>query len=806
MTEMHAAHDLSHEALGGPIRIQDGQFADNYGRTLCLRGLNVSGASKLPTEPNGLSHLTDGFYEHRTVTFTGRPFPIEEAPLHFRRLRAWGMSLVRLLVTWESIGHSGPNPDTDLDLEYIAYLRTLVDLMPKYGIKCFICAHQDVWSRFSGGSGAPGWTFEAAGLDIEAFTETGAAYVHGQDEERRANGHHNAKEPSGPFLWPSGYQKLAASTMATLFWAGDALAPRLKCQRVSPSNQQRIEEVSIQSLLQDAFIEAFGQLADAIGGLEACIGFEPLNEPHRGLINLHNFYGWNYDTDLHIGHYPSLAQALALGSGYSQTVNFYVKSWPFPTRISHRSVVDPKGRSAWLSHDPNTSPFGSQGMGQCVWKAHGVWEWDDKKQTPVVLRPEYFDTDHRPGREGQKVEWYRDFYGPFLQRFSERVSRGRPQLLSFIEPIPNEFVPPWPTDSDQNGATISKQTYAVKTVIDSRRPQNFVYAPHFYDLNVLFSKYHAWMSVNVQGLSRGMFVLRALYFGAKGLRKNYKKQISNILNYGRASLGQVPTVIGEVGIPFDINGGAAFQSGRYKEQRQLMHALIGAMEDNNVAFTLWNYNPHNRVEYGDGWNKEDFSITNGDEVEENGPLRPDYRNRGHEDNELYRGGRLLDVVIRPYAAKVAGQPLRSSWDCRTLRYEFEWKSIGSATEKTTEKSCLTEVFLPKYHYGGQKIRVHISDGEWTFDREKQTLYVRQEKNGKDVVHHSLVVQICDLDQHLLQRAEQRRQAFPPTFPFGLLPIKAEAWLDELDLRYILAALVLALAGIVVVLAIGIQAR
>lgn len=34
------------------------------------------------------------------------------------------------------------------------------------------------WSRFSGGSGAPGWTFEVAGLDIKSFKETGAAYVH----------------------------------------------------------------------------------------------------------------------------------------------------------------------------------------------------------------------------------------------------------------------------------------------------------------------------------------------------------------------------------------------------------------------------------------------------------------------------------------------------------------------------------------------------------------------------------------------------------------------------------------------------
>lgn len=295
MGERSAAHDLSEAALGGPMRLDDGRLVDGYGRTLSLRGYNVAGASKMPTEPNGFTHLwdEDSFYRHRTVDFTGRPFPLEEAPLHFRRLQAWGLPLIRLLVTWESIGHAGPDPRNDLDLDYIAYLRRLVELMPRYGLRCFVCAHQDVWSRFCGGSGAPGWTLEAAGLDMQAFTDTGAAYLHGQHEERRAAAPPAEREPSGPFVWPSGNQKLAAATMATLFWAGDAVAPRLRCRRRASSSPDgagpAVEEVSIQQFLQDACVEAFGRLADEVGGLEACLGFEPMNEPDRGLINLLDF-------------------------------------------------------------------------------------------------------------------------------------------------------------------------------------------------------------------------------------------------------------------------------------------------------------------------------------------------------------------------------------------------------------------------------------------------------------------------------------------------------------------------------------
>ncbi|KAK7937216.1 uncharacterized protein PG986_014084 [Apiospora aurea] len=825
MDETYAAHDLSEKALGGsPIRVQDGHFVDGYGRTLALRGLNVSGASKLPTTPNGLSHLTEGFYEeHRTVTFTGRPFPLAEAPLHFRRLRAWGLPLVRLLVTWESIGHAGPNPETDLDGDYIAYLRDLIAMMPEYGIKCFICGHQDVWSRFSGGSGAPGWTFEAAGLDIAAFTDTGAAYVHGQDEERRRNLETvDPREPSGPFVWPSGYQKLAASTMATLFWAGDALAPKLTCRRSpiaavgssSSSNDKEEEAVSVQTFLQEAFIEAFGRLADAVGHLEACIGFDPMNEPHRGLVNLHGFHKWDYNTDLHIGHCPSLAQSLALGSGYAQEVPFYVKSWPHPTRKSHGSLVDPKGRSVWLPEEGKEAVDRPRGMGKCVWLSHGVWSWDEQQKKPVIHQDDYFEVDHRPGREGERLEWYRDCWAPFLLKFSERVSRGNPQHLSLLEPIPNEFMPPWEGQEDvlveQKNAIM--QTYATKTVITTKRPQNLVYAPHFYDLNVLFSKAHGLMSVNVQGLSRGMFVLKALYFGEAGLRANYKKQIGNILEYGRRSLGKaVPALIGEVGISFDINDRHAFATGDYDVQRQLMHGLVSAMEDCHVAFTLWNYNPDNRVEYGDGWNKEDFSVVNGDHHDEDGiPPPPDYRNQSHEEDELYRGGRVLDVIIRPYAAKVAGTPVQSEWDHRTLRYSMVWRTSASTSTSTatttmaqnsdSKKARLTEIFLPEYHYAAHELNVATSHGlEWTLDHERQTLYVQSTHKDTEAYVaaglHWCIVEIRDVPKRLRERVLERRRAGFSGSLMQRLPLEVEIWLEETMSFGQGAGMVLLLAGV-----------
>ena len=223
-------------------------------------------------------------------------------------------------------------------------------------------------------------------------------------------------------------------------------------------------------------------------------------------------------TDLHIGHYPSLLQSLALASGHAQDVPFYVKSWPWPTYKSHSSKIDPKGRSIWKNGDGKP--------GECIWRSHGVWDWDETKSKPVVLWENYFSTDTRPGKGGKPVEWYRDFYAPFCKKFSERLLRKCPSKFILVEQIPNEFVPVWPEDVTLQGKhraeleqAALQQGYAIKTFIDTPRPKNFVYAPHFYDLNVVFSKVWRSFSVNVQGLSRGMFFAKALYWGEQGIKQ-----------------------------------------------------------------------------------------------------------------------------------------------------------------------------------------------------------------------------------------------------------------------------------------------
>ncbi len=126
-------------------------FVDEQGRCVLLRGVNLGGSTKVPYSPDGRTHIPADFLDHRTVSFVGRPFPIEEVDEHFMRLRHWGFNCLRLLTTWEAIEHAGPG---QYDEEYLDYITHVVQKAGEYGFYLFIDPHQDVWSRMSGGDGA----------------------------------------------------------------------------------------------------------------------------------------------------------------------------------------------------------------------------------------------------------------------------------------------------------------------------------------------------------------------------------------------------------------------------------------------------------------------------------------------------------------------------------------------------------------------------------------------------------------------------------------------------------------------------
>ncbi|KAI9070316.1 glycoside hydrolase family 5 protein [Trametes sanguinea] len=700
------AHDWSSSATGGRIYLHGRHLVDGYGRVCNLRGVNLSGNCKTP-----VNHDHDSFpANHAEVTFVGRPFPLEQASDHFARLRRWGLTFVRFLVTWEAVEHSGPG---QYDMEYLEYVRRLLSLMPQYGIVAFVALHQDVWSRYTGGSGAPAWTLEAVGFDLHGLEEPGAAWLKGI----KGGGH--TEEERG--LWPCGYQKLAAATMATCFWAGDMFAPKLTVKGRSG------DVVSIQQFLQDSFLDMWELVARTLGDLEAVIGFEMMNEPHRGYIELQSMHAFDYNTDLHLGHVPTAFQSFMLGAGHPTAVGHWTRSFPLPTRMTSQRVINTAGQKAWQEDGPTG--------GKCLWEMHGVWGWDQKKNEGVVLRENYFKRDPNTGRE---IDWYTDFYFPFVQKWAARVRgvTGEDKIV-FTEPIPNEFCPTsWKSE---------------------RRPSNMVFAPHWYDLNTLFNKAFGNFTVNVQGLSRGMFPLKAFYWGQKGARENFALQIRNLVEAGYRALGETPVVIGECGIPMDMNKGEAFETDRWDWQTKMMDAMITGLERSLVGFTLWNYNPDNDDHRGDDWNGENFSW-----FSQKRALPTSWLDYSQTSPTLDNGGRILRAVVRPYPAKTAGIPLRFEYEINTGEFTFEWVVPEDATEsalaadaRRVARACAndppraghpplktnkTEIFVPSQLAHGRNVVIQglAPEDRYVYDEAHQSLTVMTHKNEPGTVHRITV--------------------------------------------------------------------
>ncbi|OZJ04839.1 hypothetical protein BZG36_02328 [Bifiguratus adelaidae] len=746
------AHDWSKEDIG-PIKSGNKYFVDKHGRKLLLRGVNLCGSSKLPTKPNGSTHLIEGFWDHRHVSFVGRPFPLEEADEHFSRLRSWGLTFVRLLVPWESLEHEGIGI---YDEEYIEYLIQLIEMMPKYGIKCFIDPHQDAWSRFSGGSGAPGWTFEVVGLDIKHFKETGAAYVH---QTNHVDGEFQ------PMLWPTNYIKLASATMFTVFWAGSTFCPKAL-----------FEGESVQEVLQRSFINCFSHLMSRLRHLEAIMGIEVMNEPHPGYIGLANIKAWDSTKNLLFGDAPSPLQSIAAGAGIPQEIDIYTRSWPLPTRKTATRILNSEGVKAWLPGH------------ECVWQVAGVWRPVQSKatgKTTVICdNPKYFSM--HPVTE-QPMEFYRDFYMPFVDRFAKAIEKVDEDMFVFVEPLPNEPAP-----------------------IYANSPKSAVFAPHWYDLNCLFyKKFTGKVTHDVHALQKTRNPITATYFGLAGAKKNYTGQIRNIKESGISNIGSRPCVVGEVGIPMDLNKRKAFITGDYTQHSAFLDAVMTALEQNLVNFTLWNYNPHNDNHYGDHWNGEDFSIfsprrmlPSSDPFDETAkgkstsnpqakevstqaspssapairasPVSSDSSSQAAEmqreaaavfdlgeqefeedadvdpDHLLHIGGRVLDAVLRPYAAKVAGEPISCKFDLKSLRYTFSFQNASltsnDADIPTSSAAGITEFYIPTYHYRGQTLDVKVTDGDWRYVRRNQTLYYRHSNLSRGFIH-TIVIDVADMPKH-----------------------------------------------------------
>lgn len=598
------------------MKVHGNHFEDEFGRCLVLRGVNLGGNSKVPFSPDGSTHLTDGFYDGEQVSFVGRPFPIDEADGHFRRLAAWGQRFVRLIVTWEAIEHAGPGI---YDAEYLDYVEGIVECAADHGISLFIDPHQDVWSRWTGGDGAPLWTLKMAGFEPRNFGSSGAALLQQEMGDQYPQ-----------MQWFTNHLRLGCATMFTLFFGGDDFAPGIL-----------FDGEPAQKFLQRHYIESMKQLAGRLDQYPNVVGFGSLNEPGAGFIGISDIRERKTGMDMP-GAAPTAWEAIRAGAGYPVDAA-YIGVRGLGLKITGRTTLGMPGTSAW------------QKSRECLWRRVGVWDVVDG--VPTLLRPTWFaeriganadpahagSLSHKAGlsREDIVNEVY---LKPFIARFASEIGRAakdNSRFAIFIEGFQNQKDPSWQNDA----------------------PGVLVNETHWYDSMTLALK--RWTGFLAYDPDEGKAIV-----GRRSVRAYFADALGKIKRHSREAMGDSPTIIGEFGLPFDMNGRRAFGSGNYRLHEKALSAYYDALDANILDGTLWHYSATNTHRWGDGWNGEDLSVFCLDET---------------------GGGRALAGFVRPYAMAVSGTIVEMRFNRRTREFRLVYRPDHKI-------SAATEVYVPMLQY------------------------------------------------------------------------------------------------------------
>jgi len=599
------------------LKVDGPWFVDGEGRRVLLRGVNLGGSTKVPATPNGATHIHTDYGDHRSVSFVGRPFALADADEHYRRLQRWGFNCLRFLTTWEAIEHAGPG---EYDEEYLDYLYAVVKKAGEYGFTVFIDPHQDVWSRMSGGDGAPGWTLEMAGFDLSRLDASEAAVTMA------------GRYPEYPrMVWPTNNQRLASATMFTLFFAGDRFAPHFK-----------MGGEGAQSFLQRHFVAAMRRVAERMADLPHVVGYDSLNEPSSGFIGVEDLSLTAPRTVA--GPLPAWFDLLVMPAGVTRTVPY--QEWSgLQLEVVGEVTLNPQRVSAWKDGAPD------------IWREAGVWDFD------AAGRPQLLRRDHFAG-----VRFFADCVRPFVARYSQAVRAVDADAVIFIEGEPNST-----------------------EIMQAPPGTPVVNASHWYDECALFTKHFDPHYTIYWGNKQ--FIQ-----GTENVRQFFCERIGWYTAMSR-QMGNVPTLIGEFGLQFDLDDGQAYQSGDYQAHVQALGMYYDALDANLAHATQWNYTADNDNRWGDQWNQEDLSIYS--------------RDQRKDPQHLDSGGRAVAGFCRPHLLAAAGLPLRQHFDTASGAF-----TLVIAVDAGIPAP--TRVYVPRIQYP-QGVHLAVSSGQVGYDAGAQMI-------------------------------------------------------------------------------------
>ena len=541
-------------------------------------------------------------------------------------------------------------------IEFLDYIEEILKIADEKKFYVFIDPHQDCWSRMSGGDGAPGWTFEKVGIDFTKFHEAGAAWL--------MQYRYNSKNPSAypSMSWSQSRVQFGCATMFTLFFGGRDFAP--SCI---------IHGMNAQDYLQSHYIDAFKQIAIRTKGLTHVLGFDSLNEPTIGFIGL-KLDGSNINIKETIGYAFTPINAILTGAGFTQKVPFKeVKG--LGIKQTRCDEINPKKISCWINGFED------------IWRKEGVYKLNENEE-PIII-----DTDYFVERNKKKVNYFRDYLSPFIRKYSEELRSINPDAIIFYE---------GPAETILKGEGINFVL-----------PSNIVNAPHWYDVATM--GLHRFMDIFSYDFIDG----RKL-FGRKAIKKAFARQIGTLKAMADKFSSGSPTIIGEFGLPYDINKKKAYKKFKLNSQKawsshiKALSWYYDALDANLLNSCQWNYNPENCNEWGDLWNLEDFSIFS--------------RNQQTVDwkKDINSGGRAITGFCRPHFISVAGIPLRMEFNIKNKKFLFEF-------DGDTSIKVPTIIYVPNIQYP-HGYNIKVSEGKIKKVVEKQLVEIKIQKNGLHTIN------------------------------------------------------------------------
>jgi hypothetical protein len=207
-----------------------------------------------------------------------------------------------------------------------------------------------------------------------------------------------------------------------------------------------------------------------------------------------------------------------------------------------------------------------------------------------------------------------------------------------------------------------------------------VNASHWYDIVTLVTK--TFMYPNAINPFNGKMLE-----GRQAILDQYVSQLAKTKFAGDGLPGGAPTLIGEFGIPFDLDGAAAYKAWSLGDRSDAPWAnhviaqelMYEAMDKLLLNSTQWNYTASNSNDLaaGDAWNQEDLSI-----------FSRDQHDASHGKDS---GGRAVAGFARPYARATQGTPVEMRFDRATGVFSLLYDADPNV-------QAPTEIVLPETQY------------------------------------------------------------------------------------------------------------